>query len=82
MKTLTKHISSEYKWKFDGRKCNSNQKWNNNKCWCKFKKHRICEEDCIWNPVTCSCENDKYLASVTDDSVITWDEIVDSEAKL
>ena len=31
-KTLTNHISCEYKCKFDGRNCNSNQKWNNNKC--------------------------------------------------
>ena len=33
-KTLTNHISPEYKYKFDGKKCNSNQKWNNYKCWC------------------------------------------------
>ena len=31
-KTLTKHRSCECKCKFDGRKCNSNQKWNNDKC--------------------------------------------------
>ena len=31
-KTLTKHISSKCKWKFDGRKCNSDQWWNNDKC--------------------------------------------------
>ena len=31
-KTLTKHISCEWKCKFDGRKCNSNQWWNKNKC--------------------------------------------------
>ena len=31
-KTLTKHISCECRCKFDGRKCNSNQKCNNNKC--------------------------------------------------
>ena len=29
----TNHISSECKCKFDGRKCNSDQWWNNNKCW-------------------------------------------------
>ena len=29
LKTLTKHS------KFDGRKCNSNQKWNNDKCRCE-----------------------------------------------
>ena len=31
-KTLTKYISCEYKCKFYGTKCNSNQCWNNNKC--------------------------------------------------
>ena len=31
-KTLTKHISCKCKCKFDGRKCNSDQCWNNNKC--------------------------------------------------
>ena len=31
-KTLTKHISYKCKCKFDGRKCNPNQKWNNDKC--------------------------------------------------
>ena len=30
--TLTKHISCECKCKFDGRKCNSDQWWNNDKC--------------------------------------------------
>ena len=41
-KTLTKHTSCESKYKFDGRKCNSNQKWNNDKCGCECKKHSIC----------------------------------------
>ena len=31
-KTLTEHISCECKCRFDGRKCNSDQWWNNNKC--------------------------------------------------
>ena len=31
-KTLTKDVSCECKYKFDGRKCNSNQWWNNDKC--------------------------------------------------
>ena len=33
-KILKKNKSSKCKCKFDGRKCNSNQKWNNNKFWC------------------------------------------------
>ena len=32
MKTLKKHISCEWKCKFDGKKCNSDQWWNNDKC--------------------------------------------------
>ena len=54
-KKLTKHISCECKCKFDGRICNSDQKWNIDKCWCEFKnprKHRVCEKDYIWNSVT------------------------------
>ena len=31
-KTLTKHISCERNYRFDGRKCNSDQLWNNVKC--------------------------------------------------
>ena len=31
-KALTMHISCKCKCEFDGRKCNSNQNWNNNKC--------------------------------------------------
>ena len=38
----------------------------------------ICEKDYTWNPVKCSCENGKYLASIIgDDSVITCDEIIE-----
>ena len=36
-KTLTKHILCQCKCKFGGRKCNSSQKWNNNKCQCESK---------------------------------------------
>ena len=34
-KTLSKHVSCEYKCKFDGRKSDSSQKWNNDKCQCE-----------------------------------------------
>ena len=34
-KTLKKYISYECKCKFDGRKCNSNKWWNNDKCRCE-----------------------------------------------
>ena len=36
-KTLTKHISCECKCRFDGRKCNSDQWWNNDKRRCECK---------------------------------------------
>ena len=31
----------------------------------------------IWNPSTGTCENGKYLGSIIDDSVITYDKIVE-----
>ena len=31
-KTLIKHVPYEFKCKFNGKKCISNQKWNNDKC--------------------------------------------------
>ena len=79
-KTLAKHISCECKCKFDGIKCNSNQKWNNNKCRreCKnARKHHVCEADYIWNPRTCTCENGKVLESIIRDLVFTCDEILE-----
>ena len=86
-KTLTKHISSKCKRKFGGRKWNSNQWCNDDKCRCECKKRHVCEKDYIWNSATFSCENWKYLASIMDDSAITCDEIIeshdeDTEAKL
>ena len=35
----------------------------------------------FWNPATCSYENEKYLASIMDDSAIICDEVIDVEAK-
>ena len=80
-KTLTKHISCECKSRFDGRKCNSNQWWNNNKCRCECKKRHVCEKDYDSNPATCNCENGKYLASIMDDSAIICDEVIHADAK-
>ena len=40
------------------KKCNSYQWWNNDKCQCEYKKLHVCEKDYVWNPCTCSCEND------------------------
>ena len=51
---------------------------NNNKCQCEYKKHHICDKDYIWNLATCSCENEKYLfASIIDESLITFDQIIE-----
>ena len=43
---------------------NSNQMWNNNKCWCGSKKQHICEKEYFWNLATCSCQHGQYLASI------------------
>ena len=77
-KTLAKHISDECKSKFDGSKCNSNQKWNNYNCRIESKNpkgHHVCKKDYIWSPATSSCKNDKYLAGIIHDSVITCNKI-------
>ena len=77
-KSKIKHISCKYKGKFDGKKYNSDQWWNNEKCRCECKKYHVCEKDYIWNPSACSCENRKYLASIMDNSAITCGEIIES----
>ena len=33
----------------------------------------------VWNPATCTCENNKYLESIIDDPVTTCDEIINTE---
>ena len=60
------------------KKCNSGQWWNNDKCWCECKKCHVCEKDYVWNPTTCNCENEKYLAIIMDDSAIMCHEIIES----
>ena len=42
------------------------------------KKIMYVKKNMFWNPSTCICENGKYLASITDDSVITCDEVIES----
>ena len=76
-KILTKSVSCKCKCKFDGRKCDSNQKSKNNKCRFKSKKHHICKKGYIWNLATCSCKNGKYLTAFIDDSAIMHDEIIE-----
>ena len=79
-KSLTKHISCKCKCRFDGRKCNWGQWWNN-KCRHEQKKHYLCEKGYVWNLATCNCENGKYLASIVDDSSIMCDEFMESYNK-
>ena len=43
----------------------------------KCKKYHICENDYIWNPSICNCENGKYSASIMDHSAIPSDEIIE-----
>ena len=42
----------------------------------KIKKHLVCEKDCICNPATYSCRyvHGRYVGSIIDDSVITFDD--------
>ena len=61
-KLWTKHISSKCEWKFDSRKCNLNQKWNNDKCLreCKLLKgDHVCKKNYIGNPTTFSWKDGK-----------------------
>ena len=69
-KILTKDISCKCKWRFDGKKCNPDKWWNNDKGRCECEKR---QKDYIWNPSTCNCKNGKYLASIIDSSVIMCD---------
>ena len=76
-KTLTKHIScANVNADLMGKKCNSDQWWNNDKCWCESNKLHVCEKGYVWNPDTCSCENGKYLTSIVDNFAIMCDEVI------
>ena len=72
-----KNETKIFKYRFDEKRCNSDQWWNNDKCLCECKLY-VCQKDYTWNPATCSCENAKYLASIMDNSAITCDEIMES----
>ena len=65
-KSLPKYLSCKYKCK----------KWNNDKSRCECEKPHQWEKSYIRNPPACSCENGKYLASATNDLLITCDEII------
>ena len=42
----------------------------------------MCKKDYIWNPTTWSFENAKYLATITENSVITCDKIIEETKTL
>ena len=46
-KTLVKHISYDFKCKFNSATCNSNQKWNNETCQCECDNYSMCKKDYI-----------------------------------
>ena len=74
-----KQISCKCKYKLNDRKCNSYQTWNDDKwrCECKSLKERhICKIDYIWNTAAWTYKNGKYLASIINNSVIMYDEII------
>ena len=73
---MVKHVSYDCKCKFNSTTCNSNQKWNNDKCLYECKKYLTCKKDYSWNPSACVCEKSKYLKRIVDDSVIVCDYIL------
>ena len=81
LKALTKHMSCKCKCRFNGRKYNLDQWWDNDKCWCECKKRHVCEKGYVWNSATCNFENGKYLASIMDNSPIPCDEIIEPSDK-
>ena len=48
-KTIAKHVSCEYKCKFNSTTGNSNQQWNNETCQCECKNYCECKKDYSWN---------------------------------
>ena len=44
-----------------------------------FLKRSCVQKDYIWNPSRCFCKNGEYLVSITDDSVITCNEIIETQ---
>ena len=67
------------------KECNSNEKWNKDKCQGEGKnpiKHRIWKANYVWNPSACASEiNYAYTKSLLDDTIVTCDEIIDMVAK-
>ena len=67
-KALATHISCESKCRLDDKKCNLNQRWNNNKCLfdCQnARKHHVRETDYV--ACACTCKNSKYSEIINRD---------------
>ena len=69
--TLTKHIWCESKYKFDGRTFNSNQNWNNDKCWCECENWWFSKsfKSYLGKGAVCNCvnnviEENKYCTGI------------------
>ena len=43
----------------------------------EWKKRLLCENDYVWNVITCDRENGKYLGSITDDLAMTFNKIIE-----
>lgn len=74
-KTLKTHISFKCWYTFHDKKCNSNQNWNHNKCWCQCNNLK---NVCFLKPAKCAFEDAKCLGSIIDCSV-TCHEIIETE---
>ena len=77
-KTLVRDVSCGFKCKSNSSACNSNQKWNNEKCQREYKKYWTCKKGYSWNPSACIFENRKYLKGLVDTSVIVCDDIINA----
>ena len=52
-KAMTQHISCDCNCKFNSTTYNSNQKWNNKTCQCKYKNYHKCDKDYSWDSSPC-----------------------------
>ena len=75
-KTLIKHISCNYKFKFDNTTCNLNQKWNNETCQYEYNNIVNAQKNII-EILANAFENGKNSKSIVDESVIVCYEIID-----
>ena len=77
-KTLAKNASWKCECKLDGRKCNLNQKWNNDNCWCECKnqkEHHVYEKN-VFGILLQLVRKTFFLGVIIDDSVDTCDGII------